>query len=768
MKRISIRHLSLFLVAALLALTIGSPSVTSVHAAGNVLYAQPNSIGAGDCSSWANACDLQTALATATSGDQVWARWGTYKPTTGTDRNISFQLVNGVTVYGGFLSGATQLTQRNPSAYPSILSGEIGTYVNSDNSYHVVVGSATDSSAVLDGLTITNGNGNGIAGNGGGGMYNSSGSPTLTNVTFSSNSATWGGGMVNFNNSNPTLTNVTFMGNSASNFGGGMYNSNSNPILTNVTFSENSALRAFNGAFYYDGYGGGMYNYNSNPTLTNVTFIENSGYAGGGMFNVGSTGSGSNPNLTNVTFSGNSADANGGGMYNGGSSPTLTNVTFSDNSAATGGGMANEDYPVNYSYSHPTLKNVIIANSLSGGDCVRIYGGAFNAASSNNLIEDASNACGLSDGVDGNIIGQDPMLDFLGNNGGSTLTHALLPGSPAIDTGDDASCPANDQHGETRPQGSHCDIGAYEVTQAPVDGTPPSVDSITRADANPTLAQNLDFTVAFSEPVTGVNMSDFSLTVTGNVSGASISNLSGSGDTYTVSVNRGSGDGTIRLDLNASGTGIEDLASNPIGGGYTSGESYTILPNSSASFTSLGAYDGYVLESGENTDIGFWSNVTGTNFILGDNAYRRQYRSFLHFDTSSLPDGAVITSLTLQIKKQGGTGTNPFSALGNLLVDIIQPYFGAGIGLAVSDFQAAPSTANVGFFNPTPLADNWYSAALDPSAFPFLNVSGSTQFRLAFSIDDNNNRIADTLRFFSGNYSTASYRPVLIVEYYVP
>jgi len=89
-------------------------------------------------------------------------------------------------------------------------------------------------------------------------MSNSSSSPTLTNVTFSGNSATYGGGMSN--SSSPTLTNVTFSGNSAP-YGGGLYNTNSSsPKITNVTFSGNSATDK----------GGGMWNYSSNPTLTNV------------------------------------------------------------------------------------------------------------------------------------------------------------------------------------------------------------------------------------------------------------------------------------------------------------------------------------------------------------------------------------------------------------------------------------------------------------------------------------------------------------------
>jgi hypothetical protein len=86
-----------------------------------------------------------------------------------------------------------------------------------------------------------------------------------------------------------------------------------------------------------------------------------------------------------------------------------------------------------------------------------------NAASSNNLIEDAANACGLTDGVDGNIIGSDPLLEPLADNGGSTQTMALDADSPAIDAGTNTGCPATDQRGVARPQENSCDIGAYEA-----------------------------------------------------------------------------------------------------------------------------------------------------------------------------------------------------------------------------------------------------------------------------------------------------------------
>lgn len=112
------------------------------------------------------------------------------------------------------------------------------------------------------------------------------------------------------------------------------------------------------------------------------------------------------------------------------------------------------------------------------------------------------------------------------------------------------------------------------------DTTPPTVLSSVRADANPTNAASVDFTVTFSESVTGVDSADFSVNMTG-VTGASVAGVSGSGDTYTVTVNTGTGDGDIRLDV-ADDDSIVDGAANPLGGAgagngaFTTGESYQI------------------------------------------------------------------------------------------------------------------------------------------------------------------------------------------------
>ncbi|MBI3172742.1 MAG: S-layer homology domain-containing protein [Chloroflexi bacterium] len=468
----------------------------------NVLHAAPGGLDSGACSSWAEACDLQYALTNAVSGQEIWVRTGTYKPTSGTDRAATFQLKSGVTVYGGFAGTESTREERNFTLNASTLSGDLLGNDNdiilpdeptrADNSYHVVTGA---SGALLDGFTVTAGNANGTtADNGqGGGFYNIQSDPVIQNVIFSSNTATsTGGGVYDFE-SQPELKNVTFINNWGG-VGGGMFNHTSSPILTNVQFVKNSSYMGGGMRNMYDsspsltkvvfsqnsaGIGGGMGNYqNSNPILTDVTFIENTSIEwaglGGGMHNAQSA-----PILTNVTFDRNSAFY-GGGMRNDDSNPVLKNVTFSGNSALSGGGEYDEA-------SSPTIIN----STFTGNSATDRGGGIFNTLVTSTRIDNTifwgntapnggpqimsymstiSNTVlegGCSEQLTcTNIITTDPKLGVLGDYGGFTPTIPLLAGSSAIDAGNDLDCPSTDQRGVTRPQGAHCDIGAFEYSPA--------------------------------------------------------------------------------------------------------------------------------------------------------------------------------------------------------------------------------------------------------------------------------------------------------------
>jgi len=187
----------------------------------------------------------------------------------------------------------------------------------------------------------------------------------------------------------------------------------------------------------------------------------------------------------------------------------------------------------------------------------------------------------------------------------------------------------------------------------------------------------------------------------------------------------------------------------------------------SAAFSSQAAYDGWVLESTETSGAGGTLDSSATTFNVGDDATDKQYRAILSFNTASLLDTAVITKVTLKVRKQGLVGTNPFTTHGLLSAAIRKPRFGTAAALQVSDFQAAASLNSGTTFGSTPIS-NWYSAIGSASTYPYINKTGTTQYRLQFATDDNDDLGADYMKFHSGSSLTMAYWPQLIVEYYVP
>ncbi|MFI5379487.1 MAG: choice-of-anchor Q domain-containing protein, partial [Tepidisphaerales bacterium] len=258
----------------------------------------------------------------------------------------------GVGIYGGYAGyGAADPNARDVVAYPSILSGDIGTAgSNTDNSYHVVVGSGTDKTAVLDGFSIVAGNANGSSPNdSGGGMINISGSPTLANCSFSGNSASYVGGAISDDYSSPTVTNCTFTRNTAASSGGGMSNYHTcSPTLIDCVFAGNSAGNATTG------WGGGINNtYDASPSLVNCVFVGNSAVSiGGGMWTDAMTTSPplAAPTVTNCTFIANSA-AVGGALANSRDLLTVTNSILWGNSAPNASQLYQDGGTANVSYS---------------------------------------------------------------------------------------------------------------------------------------------------------------------------------------------------------------------------------------------------------------------------------------------------------------------------------------------------------------------------------------------------------------------------------
>ena len=443
--------------------------LSSDTAAGKIIYVDDNANGLNNGSSWENAyIHLQDAFTDAYNSArplEIRAAQGTYTPDQGDghtpgDRESAFNIRNGINLIGGYAGwGVDDPNERNIELYQTILSGDLdGNDVNvnepndlpdeptrNENSYHVVISSRTDQTAILDGFTITSGNANGPrvsegrsltdderyflqfgagmycvnsnlivtnctfsgnVGNKGGGMYSSYGNPTLTNCIFIGNSANYGGGLFNINDSNSIMENCTFSGNVAYTRGGGIYNEHSSSILSNCTFSENEA--DYGGGIFniYDSNsimdnctfsgnttkyrGGGIYNERSNAIISNCTFSENEADYGGGILNEGFYDYyfydyEYNLILDNCTFSRNTVNNSGGGIYNNENSLMVSNCTFSENEANYGGGMYNNVfYHNNYNYdgSNSILTDCTFVDNLSRLD----GGGIYNRIDSQDMI----------------------------------------------------------------------------------------------------------------------------------------------------------------------------------------------------------------------------------------------------------------------------------------------------------------------------------------------------------------------------------------------
>ncbi len=296
----------------------------------------------------------------------------------------------------------------------------------------------------LNTLSVRNGRCNGscaVVTDSGAGILNF-GTLSVRNSIVSGNSANaLGGGISNLGTLSVVSTTVS--SNSANTGGGGISNSNSLTVL-NSTFLTNTTT------------GGGAAITNGSALLVNnSTFSGNSANVSGGAIDQFS--SSSTASVINSTFSGNSAGIFGGGISNvAGTTLLLTNSTLAGNSAAGPGAAGGGVYKA-AGAGTVTLRNTIVANSTDGGNC-----SAGIANGGGNLDSGATCGWGTASGSRSNT---DPKLGPLGNNGGPTSTMALLPGSPAVDAGITGACPVVDQRGTARPQGSRCDIGAYEKTE---------------------------------------------------------------------------------------------------------------------------------------------------------------------------------------------------------------------------------------------------------------------------------------------------------------
>jgi parallel beta-helix repeat protein len=360
--------------------------------------------GANNGSSWADAyqgsAGLQTALAAAVAGDQIFVAEGRYVPTQTTTRTISFALKSGVAIYGSFLGTESTPAERPPfgSAW-SILDGDLlgddATLGIADNSFHLITTTGTNSTAILDGFTVRGGNANTGGSNndrGGGILIVSAVSPTIRNCLFTNNRCTFGGaaGYISSNGA-PTFTNVTFQNGNGGSFGGAFDIAGGGALrFDRCLFQNNTAARA-----------GALEIFSSTgPIVSNCVFRSNTATGSGGGGGVW-LGSGGNPQIRNCTIVGNSTtNVNGvGGLRNqGATNATIANCILYDNEGPGGAQAA---------ANQTNTGNNITYSIVEGG-----YTGTGNSAADPQFV----NAAGL---------------DF-----------RLLASSPGVDAGNSAAVPA--------------------------------------------------------------------------------------------------------------------------------------------------------------------------------------------------------------------------------------------------------------------------------------------------------------------------------------
>ncbi|HEX4524584.1 MAG TPA: IPTL-CTERM sorting domain-containing protein [Casimicrobiaceae bacterium] len=319
----------------------------------------------------------------------------------------------------------------------------------------------------ISGLTFTGGD----PATAGGAIAKTGGSLTIQSSVFTNNQTTGtfaGGGALYSAAGSLTIQNSVFSGNTGAG-GGALYHSNSAGalLIQNSTFSGNTARRA----------GGALYATSGNVTIQSSTFSGNTaGRAGGALY------SRDNLVIQNSTFSGNSATGDGGAIFlYGGSTATISNSTITGNSTATGEGGAIILYNDTLN-----LASTIVANNTDKNGANEFFDlGNSTVNATNSLIQVTT---GFTFGTNtANIIGQNPLLGPLANNGGPTQTHALLAGSPAIDKGSNPLALSFDQRGTgfARTVGAQTDIGAFEVQGSGPPPPPPPPPQI----PIPTLSQ---------------------------------------------------------------------------------------------------------------------------------------------------------------------------------------------------------------------------------------------------------------------------------------
>jgi hypothetical protein len=517
-----------------------------------------------------NDCSLRGAVSRANAApdhDVVILPAGTYE--IGNASPCTFHARRGESFFGSTVALCldSDVTIRGAGSDRTVIRG---------NGMDRVIAASVARTFAISGVTVTHGGISpfGFRIGGGSGILNH-GTMVLSDSAVSANNAGNGGGGGIFNFGTLTLVRTVVADNASSGVGGGIFNSGDAGLgVLNVqqsTLSGNTASQP--GAGLGNMFGGKV-------TVADSTVSGNATTnGGGGIYNS----SFSFVDVTNSTISDNRADS-GGGVTNQGT-VHLRNVNLVGNVVGTisnrrgvGGGINN--------VGTVTLRNTIIAGNVTyyiAPDCMSFERDADFTSLGHNLIQNTAN-CDISGDTTGNILGQDPQLGLLADNGGFTRTHAPAAGSPVVDAGSPAApgsgagsaCAATDQRGYLRPLGSACDMGAFE--------------------------RSGNFAVTRVLPRAGGNAGSVSTTISGSsLAGAVTVKLTRAGEADVVA-------SPVTVDLGGSAIAATfDLAGRPVGPWNV-----VVVKGDGATTTLV---DGFTVETARAPQL--WVEVVGRFFRPG-------------------------------------------------------------------------------------------------------------------------------------------------------
>jgi choice-of-anchor B domain-containing protein len=303
--------------------------------------------------------------------------------------------------------------------------------------------------------------------------------------------------------------------------------------------------------------------------------------------------------------------------------------------------------------------------------------------------------------------------------------------------------------------------GSNEATATPAALTTPTTTTLTSAPNPSTSGQSVTLTATVTSgagvPAGTVTFTEGATTLASGVA------VDGTGHAAFSTTALAVGSHTVTATFTgaagwADSSGNDSAAPQVVNAGPTT-----------TTFTSVAAQDGWVQESTETSNAGGSINATATTtsaLQVGDDNKDRQTKSIVSFDTSAIPDGAVILSATLRLRRGTVSGTNPFTTHGTCWADVQSGSgFSGSTTLQTGDFQAAATAVQAASLSNAANNLDWSEGSLNAAGLAAVSKTGTTQLRVYFNLDDNNDGRNDFIGYYSGDNATAANRPQLVVTW---